>query len=146
MKRFLNTRVWLTIVSLLALLGFVVGVVFGEAVDAAPDYWDRDLTPFETDMASVIELVWVAHVTFIGVIILAIGLMASERLRARLGAIAIGSLGGSQLLAGSLASGYGYQFADGAAAGAPFFAVTVLGLAACVANWNAAPAPEAVDR
>jgi Na+/proline symporter len=112
----------------------------------APDYWDRDLTPFETDMASVIELVWVAHVTFIGVIILAIGLMASEPLRARLGAIAIGSLGGSQLLAGGLASGYDYQFADGAAAAAPFLVMMALGLAACVANWNAAPAPEAVDR
>ena len=146
MKRFLNTKVWLTIAGLLASLGSVVAIVGGWAVDMAPDYWDRDLTPFETDMASVIELVWVAHVTFIGVIILAIGLMASERLRARLGAIAIGSLGGSQVLAGSLASGYDYQFADGAAAGAPFFAVTVLGLAACVANWNAAPAPEAVDR
>jgi len=146
MKRFLNTRVWLMIVSLLALLGSAGAIVSGMAVDMAPDYWDRDLTPFETDMASVIELVWVAHVAFIGVIILAIGLMASERLRARLGAIAIGSFGGSQLLAGSLASGYDYQFAAGAAAAAPFLAVMALGFAACVANWNAAPAPEAVDR
>ena len=146
MKRFLNTKVWLTIVGLLASLGSIVAIVFGWAVDMAPDYWDRDLTPFETDMASVIKLVWAAHSAFIGVIILAIGLMASEPLRARLGAIAIGSLGGSQFLAGGLASGYDYQFADGAAAGAPFFAVTVLGLAACVANWNAAPAPEAVNR
>jgi len=146
MKRFLNTRVWLMIVSLLALLGSAGAIVSGMAVDMAPDYWDRDLTPFETDMASVIELVWTAHVTFIGIIILAIGLMASEPLRARLGAIAIGSLGGSQLLAGSLASGYDYQFAAGAAAAAPFLAVMALGFAACVANWNAAPAPEAVDR
>ena len=146
MKRFLNTRVWLMIVSLLALLGSAGAIVSGMAVDMAPDYWDRDLTPFETDMASVIELVWTAHVTFIGIIILAIGLMTSEPLRARLGAIAIGSLVGSQLLAGSLASGYDYQFAAGAAAAAPFLAVMALGLAACVANWNAAPAPEAVDR
>ena len=146
MKRFLNTRVWLMIVSLLALLGSAGAIVSGMAVDMAPDYWDRDLTPFETDMASVIELVWTAHVTFIGIIILAIGLMTSEPLRARLGAIAIGSLVGSQLLAGSLASGYDYQFADGAADAAPFLAVMALGLAACVANWNAAPAPEAVNR
>ena len=146
MKRFLNTKVWLTIVSLLALLGSAGAIVSGMAVDMAPDYWDRDLTPFETDMASVIELVWTAHVTFIGVIILAIGLMASERLRARLGAIAIGSLVGSQLLAGSLASGYDYQFAAGAAAAAPFLVVMALGFAACVANWNAAPASKAVDR
>jgi|DEB0MinimDraft_10_1074344.scaffolds.fasta_scaffold04951_2 hypothetical protein len=146
MKRFLNTRVWLMIVSLLALLGSAGAIVSGMAVDMAPDYWDRDLTPFETDMASVIELVWTAHVTFIGIIILAIGLMTSEPLRARLGAIAIGSLVGSQLLAGSLASGYDYQFAAGAAAAAPFLAVMALGFAACVANWNAAPAPEAVDR
>ena len=146
MKRFLNTKVWLTIVSLLALLGSAGAIVSGMAVDMAPDYWDRDLTPFETDMASVIELVWTAHVTFIGIIILAIGLMTSEPLRARLGAIAIGSLVGSQLLAGSLASGYDYQFADGAADAAPFLAVIALGLAACVANWNAAPAPEAVNR
>ena len=146
MKRFLNTRVWLMIVSLLALLGSAGAIVSGMAVDMAPDYWDRDLTPFETDMASVIELVWTAHVTFIGIIILAIGLMTSEPLRARLGAIAIGSLVGSQLLAGSLASGYDYQFAAGAAAAAPFLVVMALGFAACVANWNAAPAPEAVDR
>ena len=146
MKRFLNTKVWLTIVSLLALLGSAGAIVSGMAVDMAPDCWDRDLTPFETDMASVIELVWTAHVTFIGIIILAIGLMTSEPLRARLGAIAIGSLVGSQLLAGSLASGYDYQFAAGAAAAAPFLAVMALGLAACVANWNAAPAPEAVNR
>ena len=146
MKRFLNTKVWLTIVGLLASLGSAGAIVAGVPVDTAPDYWDRDLTPFETDMAAVIELVWIAHVMLIGVIILAIGLLAAEPLRARLGAIAIGALGGAQFLAGGLASGYDYQFADGLAAGAPFFVMMVIGLAACVVNWNAAPALKEAHR
>ncbi|MDA2983770.1 MAG: hypothetical protein O2980_01285, partial [Actinomycetota bacterium] len=101
---------------------------------------------FETDMAAVIELVWVAHVLLIGVIILAIGLLAAEPLRARLGAIAIGALVVSQFLAGGLASGYDYQFADGLAAAAPFLVVMVIGLAACVVNWNANPALKEAHR
>lgn len=146
MKRYLNTRVWLMIAGLLMTIPSAVGIATGVVAETGADYWDRDLTAFESDMAAVIELVWVAHVTMLGVIVLAIALLASDRLRARLGAVAILATGASQFLAGGLASGYGYGFADGAAQALPFLVGLVIVLAACIVNWNAAPSPKEAHR
>lgn len=146
MKRYLNTRVWLMIAGLLMTIPSAVGIATGVVAETSADYWDRDLTAFESDMAAVIELVWVAHVIMLGVIILAIALLAADPLRARLGAVAILATGASQFLAGGLASGYGYGFADGAAQALPFLVGLVIVLAACIVNWNAAPSPKDAHR
>ena len=146
MKRYLNTRVWLMIAGLLMTVPAAIGIATGAVAESGADYWDRDLTPFESDMAAVIELVWVAHVSMLGVIVLAIALLAADPLRARLGAVAILATGASQFLAGGLASSYGYGFADGAAQAVPFLVGLVIVLAACIVNWNAAPAPKEAQR
>ena len=57
----------------------------------------------------MVEVVWFAHMLGMGVMIFAIGLFVADPVRARVGAIAVIAVMGTQFIAVGMASSYGYN-------------------------------------
>lgn len=138
LSRLLNTRFWLMALGTLLTLFGALGIFSGQAAASAPNYWIEPLTERELDIASVVELVWVAHMLAIGLMLFAIGLLAPDPIRARIGAIAVVAAIGSQFLAAGTASSYGYNgFSGFDVFAALIMALPIITLIACVSKWNA---------
>ena len=88
-------------------------------------------------MAGVVELAWGFHILALGLVVLGIGLLATDPLRARLGVIAMVGFAVSQILSAGTGAQFGYGGADAMGA----FAIVVIGvplltLVTCAVRWN----------
>jgi len=135
--KLLNTRFWLLVTGSLFTIFPTIAALSGSTVASAPDYWPRPLTESEAEIAAVVELAWGFHILALGLVIIAIALLAADPLRARLGVVAVVAFAVSQILSAGTAAQFGYGGADGMGA----FAIVVIGiplltLIACAVNWN----------
>jgi len=137
--KFFNTRFWLLASGTLFTVFPTIAALSGSTVSGAPAYWASfgALSDRETAIAVVVELAWGFHVLGLGLVILAIGLLATDPLRARLGVVAMVGFALSQLLSAGTAAQFGYGGADAMGA----FAIVVMGvplltLIACAVSWN----------
>jgi len=138
--KILNTRFWLLATGTLFTVFPTIGALSGQTVASAPSYWPGTLSAREAEIAAVVELAWNFHILALGLVILGIGLLAPEPLRARLGVIAMVGFALSQVLSAGTAAQFGYGAADGLDA----FAFVVIGvplltLITCAVRWNAKP-------
>ena len=86
----------------------------------------------------VVEVVWIAHMLGMGAIIFFLGLLAANPVRARVGAIAIIAIMGTQFIAAGLASTYGYNgFSGFDIFAALFMLIPLITLIACLSKLNA---------
>jgi len=91
-------------------------------------------------MAAVVELAWGFHILALGLVVLGIGLLATDPLRARLGVIAMVGFALSQVLSAGTAAQFGYGGADAMGAfGIVVIGVPLLTLITCAVRWNARP-------
>ena len=107
-NRLLNTRFWLMAMGALLSAFTIIGFATGAIVTGAQDFWSEPLSESEMNIAIVVELAWNAHILGMGIILLALGLLAANPVRARIGAIAVVAVMGSQFLAAGASAAYGY--------------------------------------
>ncbi len=105
----LNTRFWLMAMGAFLTAFTAFALSSGQAANGAPGFWGGDLTEKELNIAIVVEVVWFAHMLGMGVMIFAIGLFVADPVRARVGAIAVIAVMGTQFIAAGMASSYGYN-------------------------------------
>ena len=105
----LNTRFWLMAMGAFLTAFTAFALSSGQAASGAPGFWGGDLTEKELNIAIVVEVVWFAHMLGMGVMIFAIGLFVADPIRARVGAIAVIAIMGTQFIAAGMASSYGYN-------------------------------------
>lgn len=138
--KFFNTRLWLLASGTLFTVFPTISALSGQTVAGAPGYWTGTLSDREAEIAAVVELAWGFHILALGLVILAIGLLATDPLRARLGVVAILAFGLSQGLSAGTAAPFGY---GGAGDMGPIAFVVIglplLTLIACAVKWNAKP-------
>jgi hypothetical protein len=135
--KFFNTRFWLLASGTLFTVFPTIGALSGQTVSGAPAFWTGTLSDREAEIAAVVELAWGFHILALGLVILAIGLLASDPLRARLGVVAMIAFALSQ----GLSAGTSAQFGYGGAGDMGPFAFVVIGLPlltliTCVVRWN----------
>ena len=85
----LNTRFWLMVMGAFLVVFTGIALISGQAVSSASTFWTGELTERELNIASVVEVVWFAHMLGMGAIIFFIGLLSANPARARIGAIAV---------------------------------------------------------
>ena len=95
-NRLLNTRFWLMAMGALLSAFTIIGFATGATVTGAQDFWSEPLSESEMNIAIVVELAWNAHILGMGIILLALGLLAANPVRARIGAIAVVAVMGSK--------------------------------------------------
>jgi len=139
---FLDTRFWLLVTGILFTVFPTIAAVSGSTVAGAPDYWTSlgALSDREAAIAAVVELAWGFHILGLGLVILAIGILATNPLRARLGVVAMVGFALSQILSAGTAAQFGYGGTDAMGA----FAFVVIGvplltLITCAVSWNKKP-------
>ena len=90
------------------------------------------------DVKRSFELAWNAHILGMGIILLALGLLAANPVRARIGAIAVVAVMGSQFLAAGASAAYGYGGFNGLDIVAlAIMIVPLITLIACLTKLNA---------
>ena len=131
----LNTRFWLMAMGAFLVLFTGFALVSGQAANSASTFWAGELTERELNIAVVVEVVWFAHMLGI---LLFLGLLAANPARARIGAIAVVAVMGTQFIAGGMASTYGYNgFSGFNIFAALFMLIPLITLIACLSKLNA---------
>ena len=134
----LNTRFWLMAMGAFLVLFTGFALVSGQAANSASTFWAGELTERELNIAVVVEVVWFAHMLGMGAILLFLGLLAANPARARIGAIAVVGVMGTQFIAGGMASTYGYNgFSGFNIFAALFMLIPLITLIACLSKLNA---------
>ncbi len=134
----LNSRFWLMAMGAFLILFTGIGLITGQAASSASNFWPGELTENELNIAMVVEVVWIAHMLGMGAIIFFLGLLAANPVRARVGAIAIIAIMGTQFIAAGLASTYGYNgFSGFDIFAALFMLIPLITLIACLSKLNA---------
>lgn len=142
--KFFNTRFWLLASGTLFSVFPSIGALSGQTVAGAPAFWSGTLSDTEAEIAAVVELAWGFHIVALGLVILGIGLLASDPLRARLGVVAMVAFGLSQGLSAGTAAQFGYGGAgDMGPIAFVIIGVPLLTLITCVVRWNSRPAVNA---
>ena len=137
-NRLLNTRFWLMAMGALLSAFTIIGFATGAIVTGAQDFWSEPLSESEMNIAIVVELAWNAHILGMGIILLALGLLAANPVRARIGAIAVVAVMGSQFLAAGASVASGYGGFNGLDIVAPaIMIVPLITLIACLTKLNA---------
>ena len=137
-----NTRFWLLVSGTLFTAFTTLGALTADFTVEARDFWTDSLTDREAEIAAVVELFGTFHTLALGLVILAIGLLATDPLRARLGFVAIVAF----FLGAFLSAGTAFQF--GYDPGFPPIAFVIVGiplvtLIACAVRWNSRPLADA---
>ena len=138
--RILSTKFGLMALGAAVSLFTAVGIVSGQVVASAPDNLIAPVTGRESAIASVVELVWTTHLLAIGILLFAVGLLAPNPFRARIGTVGVVALLGSQIIAVILAGNYGYDGmsdSDPSLEGPIIFVCSIFTLIACLSKWNA---------
>ena len=137
-NRLLNTRFWLMAMGALLSAFTIIGFATGAIVTGAQDFWSEPLSESEMNIAIVVELAWNAHILGMGIILLALGLLAANPVRARIGAIAVVAVMGSQFLAAGASAAHGYGGFNGLNLVAlAIMIVPLITLIACLTKLNA---------
>ena len=139
---FFNTRFWLLVSGTLFTAFTTIGALTTDFTVEARGYWADSLSDREAEIAAVVELVFTFHILALGLVILAIGLLATDPLRARLGVVATAAFFLSQFLSAGTAVQFGYD------PGFPPIAFVIVGiplvtLIACAVRWNSRPLGDA---
>ena len=141
---FFNTRFWLLASGTLFTVFPTIAALSGQTVAGAPAYWPGTLSDREAEIAAVVELAWGFHILALGLVILAIGLLAADPLRARLGVVAMVAFALSQGLSAGTAAQFGYGGAgDMGPIAFVIIGVPLLTLITCAVRWNSRPAVSA---
>ena len=134
----LNTRFWLMVMGAFLVIFTGIALISGQAASSASTFWTGELTERELNIAAVVEVVWFAHMLGMGAIIFFIGLLSANPARARIGAIAVVAMMGTQFIAGGMASTFGYNGFNGFNIfAALFMLIPLITLIACLSKLNA---------
>lgn len=138
--KLLNTRAWLLATGTLFTVFPTLGALSGETVSGAAQYWPgASLTEKEAEIAAVVELAWGFHILALGLVVIAIALLANtEPVRARLGAVSMLAFALSQGLSAGTAAQFGYGGAgDMGPIAFVIIGIPTITLIACVAaSWT----------